>query len=577
MTLHCRARTGAAALPDPAPSVLDTRRDQAFPVLSKSEIERLRRFGTERHYAKDDLLARAGQTTPGLRLVLSGTMRVYPHDDPGRTINVHGPGNFLGELAQLSGQPALVDAVALSDIVVIEIPPPGLRELMVAEAEIGEKIMRALILRRVAILEQNVGGPIIIGRSDNRDVLRLENFLRRNGHPHQRLDPATDSCARTLIEKFQVEPNDLPIVLCANGDMLRNPGENQLARCIGLTHAIDKEKLYDVAIVGSGPSGLAAAVYAASEGLSVIVVDCRSFGGQAGASSRIENYMGFPTGISGMALMARGYNQAQKFGAEMAIPEEVTKLEEEPGACSYRLQLASDQAIRARAIVIASGAEYRRLDVANLADFEGSHVHYWASPLEARLCLGQEVALVGAGNSAGQAAVYLAGQAAKVWMLVRGNGLEATMSRYLCDRIAAQPNIEVLTQTEVAALGGENGALDTVTWRNRKTGSEDCHPIRHLFLLIGAAPNTNWLAQSGIERDSKGFVIAEAFASEGRFPMQTNRAGIFAIGDVRSGSVKRVAASVGEGAQVVAAIHAYLAATGNKQEAVNPSLGAVHA
>ncbi|HWA30705.1 MAG TPA: NAD(P)/FAD-dependent oxidoreductase, partial [Rhizomicrobium sp.] len=273
--------------------------------------------------------------------------------------------------------------------------------------------------------------------------------------------------------------------------------------------------------------------------------------------------------------MARGYNQAQKFGAEMAIPEEVTRLEEEPGGCSYRLHLRGGQAIRARAVVIASGAEYRRLDVSNLSEFEGAHVHYWASPLEAKLCAGQEVALVGAGNSAGQAAVYLAGQVEKVWMVVRGPALEATMSRYLCDRIAAQPNIEVLTDTEVVALAGENGTLETVTWQHKRTGAQDCHAIRHLFLLIGAAPNTNWLAESGIARDNKGFVVAEPFAGDGRFPMQTNRAGIFAIGDVRSGSVKRVAASVGEGAQVVAAIHAYLAATGNKQEAVNPSLGAV--
>lgn len=560
----------------PTPSVMDTRRGQMFPALSAVEIDRLRRFGTVRRYSEGEYLSRAGQATPGLRLVLSGSVRVTSREHPDQTINVHGAGNFMGELAQLSGQPSLVNSVALSDVEVIEIPPPRLRELMVAEADTGEKIMRALILRRVALLEQNVGGPVIVGRADNRDVLRLENFLARNGHPHQRLDPDADACAKTLIERFHIVPGELPIVLCVSGALLRNPSENQLARCIGMTHAIDAGKLYDVAIVGSGPAGLAAAVYATSEGLSVIVLDCRAFGGQAGASARIENYMGFPTGISGIALMARAYNQAQKFGAEMAIPEEVTHLEEEAGGCGYRLHLKGGQTMRARAVVIATGAEYRRLEVSNLPEFEGAHVHYWASPLEARLCAGQEVALVGAGNSAGQAAVYLSGQAEKVWMLVRGKALEATMSRYLCDRIAAQPNIEVLTGTEVTALTGKNGVLESVTWKNRTTQKQDVRAIRHLFLLIGAAPNTNWLAASGIARDEKGFIRADAFAGDGKFPMQTNRPGVFAIGDVRSGSVKRVAASVGEGAQVVAAIHAYLAATGNRQEAVNPSLGAVH-
>jgi len=562
---------------DPTSSVTDTRRDQMFPALSAVEIDRLRRFGTAKRYAKNDYLARTGQLTPGLRLVLSGSVRVFAHEHPDETINVHEAGNFMGELAQLSGRPSLVDSVALSDVEVIEIPPPNLRELMVAEAEIGEKIMRALILRRVRLLEQKVGGPIIVGAADLRDVLRLETFLARNGHPHERLDPDNDPSAQALIERFHVRPGELPIVLCAGGELLRNPSENQLARCIGMTHAIDAEKLYEVAVVGSGPAGLAAAVYATSEGLSVIVLDCRSFGGQAGASARIENYMGFPTGISGMALMARAYNQAQKFGAEMAIPEEVSHLEMESSGYSYRLHLKSGQVVRARAVVIASGAEYRRLDVSNLPDFEGAHVHYWASPLEAKLCSGQEVALVGAGNSAGQAAVYLASQVEKVWMLVRGPALEATMSRYLCDRIAAQSNIEVLTHTEVVGLAGQKGSLEAITWRDRKTQKEDVCAIRHLFLFIGAAPNTAWLAASGIARDDKGFVRADPFAGDGRFPMQTNLPGVFAIGDVRSGSVKRVAASVGEGAQVVAAIHAYLAATGNKQEAVNPSLGAVHA
>jgi len=548
------------------PSIMDTRRDQMFLMLEPAQIDRLRRFGSPRHFAKGEFLAHAGGESGGLMLILSGEVSVAPHGHLDRPIVTHKAGGFLGELAQLSGRPALTDAVALTDVDAIQIPAPRLRELMVAEAEIGERIMRALILRRMGLLEEQVGGPMIVGRADDRDVLRLENFLARNGHPHGRLDPDEDASAKALLERFHITRAELPIVMCVDGQMLRNPSENQLARCIGLTHALDATKLYDVAIVGSGPAGLAAAVYATTEGLSVIVLDCRAFGGQAGASARIENYLGFPTGISGIALMARAYNQAQKFGAEMAIPEEVTGMAEsmDGGVRHYVLCLQGDQKILSRSIVIASGAEYRRLEVSNLVEYEGSHVHYWASPLEGRLCAGQEVALVGAGNSAGQAAVYLAGQAQKVWMIVRGKSLDATMSRYLCDRIAAQPNIEVLTETEVIALEGENGALQAVRWCNRNTREETSRAIRHLFLLIGAAPNTTWLAKSGIALDAKGFVQADALAGDGRFPLQTNKPGIFAIGDVRSGSVKRVAASVGEGAQVVATIHAYLAADGNR-------------
>ena len=319
--------------------------------------------------------------------------------------------------------------------------------------------MRALILRRVGLLESGASGPVIIGYASQADVLRLQGFLARNGQPHRVLDPDSDSCARTLIERFDVDAHHLPIVLCPNGKLLRNPSENELARCIGLLRPIDGKKVYDVAIVGAGPAGLAAAVYAASEGLEVIVLDCRAFGGQAGASSRIENYLGFPTGISGMALMARAYNQAQKFGVEMVIPDQAHQLSERTieNSKSYFLTVDDDESLRARAVVVASGARYRRLDVQNLAQFEGSSVHYWASPIEAKLCGGQEVALVGAGNSAGQAAVYLASHVKKVWLLVRRESLEETMSHYLVERIKAQPNIEVVTRCEVTALEGREG------------------------------------------------------------------------------------------------------------------------
>jgi thioredoxin reductase (NADPH) len=344
--------------------------------------------------------------------------------------------------------------------------------------------------------------------------------------------------------------------------MLRNPSEAELARCIGLLTPLDATKVYDVAIVGAGPAGLATAVYAASEGLSVLVLDCRAFGGQAGASARIENYLGFPTGISGMALMARAYNQAQKFGAELAIPSEVVRLQCHPasGCARFQLVLANEERASARAVVVASGVRYRRLDVANLAAFEGSSVHYWASPLEAQLCGGQEVALVGAGNSAGQAVVYLASQAAKVWLLARGASLAASMSRYLVDRIAALPNVEVLLQTEICALEGRDGVLEAVRWR--RGGEETRRPVRHLFLFIGADPNTAWLSKDEVALDEKGFVRTGADAGGDRRPLETSRAGVFAIGDVRCGSVKRVAAAVGEGAQVVAALHAFLARAG---------------
>jgi thioredoxin reductase (NADPH) len=534
-----------------------------FPTLQPAEIDRLRRFGEVRTFGADERLVESGTVSPGMFVLLTGEVIVTQHNALGRDqpIVTHGPGSFMGELAQLSGRPSLVDARALRPGEAIVIPSPRLRDVLVAEAELGERIMRALILRRVGLFESGIAGPVVVGRAHHGDVLRLVDFLRRNGHPHQTLDPDTDACARTLLERFPVDPSQLPIVICPNGEMLRNPSEHALARCIGLSRPIDATKVHDVAVIGAGPAGLAAAVYAASEGLSVMVLDCRSFGGQAGASARIENYLGFPTGISGMALMARAFNQAQKFGAEMAIPEEVVRLQcglDADGA-RFQLTLASDASVRARTVVIASGARYRRLAVADLDTFEATSVHYWVSPVEAKLCTGQEVALVGAGNSAGQAAVYLASQVAKVWLLVRGPGLAATMSRYLVDRIAGLSNVEVLLQTEVAALEGHAGTLEAIRCRNLSTGAETRRPIRHLFLFIGAEPNTAWLSQSDVALDDRGFVRTGADLGNGRRPLETSRDGVFAIGDVRAGSVKRVAASVGEGAQVVATLHAFLA------------------
>ena len=547
----------------PAPSILEQRRDQIFPKLDPPEIERVRRFGHVRSFAAGERVMTAGEVSPGLVVMLTGRVAVSAHDHLGigKQIVTHAQGNFMGELAELAGRPSLVDATAEEPVVALIIPPERLRALMVAEAELGERIMRALILRRVAILQSGVGGPIVLGRAENGDVLRLQGFLRRNGQPHQILNPETDAPAKALIERFHIDPGHLPIVLCPNGEFLNNPSEDKLARCLGLVRPINPNRVYDVAVVGAGPAGLATAVYGTSEGLSVLVLDCRAFGGQAGASARIENYLGFPTGISGIALMARAYNQAQKFGAEMAIPDEATSLAAHDGTGPFTLSLRTGERVTTRSVVIASGARYRRLDVGNLDMFEASSVHYWASPIEARLCANQDVTLVGAGNSAGQAAVYLAGQGVKVWMLVRREDLAATMSRYLVDRIRSHPNIEVVTGATVSGLEGRDGILEAVRWRIGATGQEVRRPIRHLFLFIGAEPNTNWLVNSGITLDANGFIVTGDEVGSDRHPLETTRRGIFAIGDVRAKSVKRVAAAVGEGAQVVAALHSFLTET----------------
>lgn len=546
--------------------LIEQRREQMFPTLTAAEMNRLTRLGEMRRFAPGDYLARTGEPSPGMFVIFSGEVAVTSPDKSQHQEHIvtHGPGSFTGELAQLSGRPSLVDSQAKGAVEALLIAADRLRTLLVEEAELGERVMRALILRRVGLIEVGAGGLVIVGTADNGDVLRLENFLERNAHPHQRLDPVSDAGGQALLERFHIAPSELPIVLCPSGEMLRNPSETVLARCIGLVGPIDPDKVYDVAIVGAGPAGLAAAVYAASEGLKTLVLDCRAFGGQAGASARIENYLGFPTGISGGALMGRAYSQAQKFGAEMAIPDEVSGLKGAAGNGGFQLALANNERVKARAVIIASGANYRRLNVANLGPFEGNSVHYWASPLEAQLCAGQEVALVGAGNSAGQAAVFLAARTAKVWMIVRGPSLNASMSRYLIDRIAATANIEVVSETEISALEGKDGVLEAVRWRSRG-GQEARVPIRHLFLFIGADPNTAWLSQSEVRLDTKGFVMTGAELGDRR-PFETSTRGVFAIGDVRCGSVKRVAAGVGEGAAVVATLHDFLASTAKPEK-----------
>jgi len=536
-------------------NLIATRGAQMFPRLTDDELARLSRFGEPRSFRAGEYVARIGEVGPGLMLITSGEVEVTQrdHKDVRTHIVTHERGNFMGELAQLSGRPVLVDSKALTDVEAVAIPPDRLRALLIAEADLGERIMRSLILRRMGLIESGAG-PIIIGHEANADVLRLVNFLRRNGHPYLRLDSDNDSCAQTLVSRFQVTDEELPIVLCPNGKLLRNPSEHQLARCVGLVGPINSEKLYDVVVIGAGPSGLATSVYAGSEGLSVLTIDCRSFGGQAGASARIENYLGFPTGISGMALMGRAFSQAQKFGVELAIPDEAIRLECGNDPC--HLSLATGERIQARSVVLAMGARYRRLAVDRLDEFEGASVHYWASPLEAELASGQQVTLIGGGNSAGQATVFLAGHASHVTLVAR-RPLRETMSQYLIERIESLPNVSVVIGAEVSDLEGADGALEAIRLRCRTTGSETRTECRYLFSFIGAEPNTDWLQSSGLKLDERGFVMT---GGDDRLPLETSRRGIFAVGDVRSGSVKRVAASVGDGAQVVAAIHQYLAA-----------------
>jgi thioredoxin reductase (NADPH) len=544
------------------------RYEQTFPTLTADEIARIRRFGEVRNFNDGEALFETGKVGPGMFVLLSGHVEITRRDGLGRVTPIieHGPGQFLAELGQLSGRNALVDGNADGEVETLLIPPERLRALLIAEADLGERIMRALILRRVSLIRGGAGGPVLIGQSNSAGVVRLQGFLTRNGYPHQLLDPVTDGEAAALIARHSPMESDFPLVVTTDGTVLRNPRESELARAMGMVRALQKDKVYDVAVVGSGPAGLSTAVYAASEGLSVAVCDTRSFGGQAGASARIENYLGFPTGISGHALTARAFNQAQKFGAEIMIPVEVHALDCSRPDGSFGLKLENGDVLRARSVVVASGARYRRPEIENLSDFEGRGVWYWASPIEARLCAQQEVVLVGGGNSAGQAAVFLSGHARKVHMVIRGGGLGASMSRYLIERIEAAPNIELMFNAEVTGLqGGQDGSLTRVRWRSRLSGEDSLLDVRNLFLFVGADPATGWLEGCGVVVDRAGFVVTGAPDKniEARIasPLETSVPGVFAVGDVRSGSVKRVGGAIGEGAQVVAALHGYLGDT----------------
>ncbi|MFM9437671.1 thioredoxin reductase (NADPH) [Janthinobacterium sp. CG_23.3] len=563
--------------PVQAPMVdVASRRQQMFPVLTAAELRRLQRFGAPCCFRDGKSIFEAGSSTFGMLVVLSGRIAISRNDGLGTMTPVteHGPGEFSAEVAQLSGRPALVNGHAVGDVEVLVVSSESLRALVVAEAELGERIVRALILRRVGLLEFNSGSPVLVGPRGNGNMHHLQSFLSSNGHPHTVLDPALDECAAALVARHQPQPGEWPLVVCPDGSVKKNPSNVELGRCLGLLPDLNDGKVFDVLVVGAGPAGLATAVYAASEGLSVLVLEQRAYGGQAGASARIENYLGFPTGISGRALAGRAYVQAQKFGVEIAIPANAARLQCE----SYppRLSLCDGTELKARTVVLACGARYRRPSLANLKSFEGRGVYYWASPIEAKLCKEQQVLLVGGGNSAGQAAVFLSAHAARVHVVIRGAGLAASMSSYLIERIAATPNIVLHTHTELVALEGDEDGLASVRWRNNQNGDEQECGVRQVFLFVGAEPNTDWLADCGVGVDDHGFIRTgfdvtraqcRANGHPGHVPdeappraaLETSVPGVFAIGDVRAGSTKRVAAAVGEGAAVVSQIHAFLA------------------
>lgn len=550
-------------------TLVETRRAQLFPVLTQAQIDTASGFasGGPRRFAPGEAAFAVGDRNAPAWLVLDGSIAVVRRDGLGgeSAITTLGAGEFTGEVGLLGGRSTIAAGRAGPEgCTALPFDAAHLRALIIGSAELGELVMRAFILRRVGLIESGVGS-ILVGSPASPDLVRLQGFLTRNGYPHTVLDASAEGDGRALTERLAVRPDELPLLVCPDGSVLKHPSEAEIGICLGITPELDLGAVNDVAVVGAGPAGLATAVYAASEGLSVIVFDQRASGGQAGASARIENYLGFPTGISGQALAGRAVSQAMKFGAALAIPVEVRRLHcsDDQGA-AHSLELVDGRFIRARSVVVASGARYRRPDIPDLAVFEGAGVSYWASPIEAKLCQGEDVALVGGGNSAGQAVVFLAPHVSRLHLILRGRGLASSMSRYLIDRIAALPNVVLHTQTEVTGLEGDRATgLTAATFRDRTSGRTRRCALRHLFLFIGADPNSAWLADC-VDMDDKGFVATgRDFTTpplrRAPFLLETSRPGIFAVGDVRSGSTKRVAAAVGEGAAVVAQIHQALA------------------
>jgi thioredoxin reductase (NADPH) len=552
--------TGAAS--DNESSALDpsdpmAREAQTFPRLSPEMIERVARYGSEERFAARAPIYSRGDRNVDFFVVVEGSIEVFDvdeHDMP-QVFLVLRSRQFAGELNLFNEREVLVSARAGEATVLLRVKRPDFRRLVSTEPDIGEIVMRAFILRRVGLIRHLHGAVVVVGPAHTADTLRLVQFLSRNAYPHRLVDSEQDTGADGFLDCFALSAADLPVVIAPGHRVLRNPSLAQLADDLGLTETFDHAKVFDLAVIGAGPAGLAAAVYGASEGLQTIVVESLAPGGQAGTSSKIENYLGFPTGISGQALAGRAQVQAQKFGARLALSRAVVGLDCDQAP--YTLRLEDGQSIRARAVVVATGARYRKLDVAGYERFEGAGIYYAATAMEAGLCADEEIVVVGGGNSAGQAAVFLARTARHVHVLVRGAGLAATMSDYLVQRIERAKAITLYPHSEVTALAGET-SLRSVTWVDRRSGEATTRPARSIFVMIGAEPNTQWAAGC-LQLDAQGFICTGARAgADVDSPYATSRAGVYAVGDVRSGSVKRVASGVGEGSVVVQAIHRFL-------------------
>ena len=542
-------------------------RGEAFPVLTADQINRIRPASKLRKVEVGDILFEPGDSDMPFFVILSGSLEIVQPGLHGERLLVkHEAGAFTGEMTMISGRQSLARGRVTEAGEFLEMSSDDLRTLVARDAELSEIFMRAFILRRIALINQGQGNVILMGSRHSAQTLRLREFLTRNGHPHTYIDLDTDTSSQELLDRFHVTMQEVPIVICNNRTVLRSPSIQELARCLGLNAHITASEVRDLVIVGAGPSGLAAAVYAASEGLDVLVIEAESPGGQAGSSSKIENYLGFPMGISGNELAGRAAAQAQKFGAKVLIANNVTKLncERRP----YELTVDCGQTIRARTVVIASGAQYNKPRIDNLKKFEGQGIYYGATYIEAQLCGNDEVIVVGGGNSAGQAAVYLSQTAGKVHMLVRSGRLSDTMSRYLIQRIEENPAIEMHYCTEIVALDGDT-QLESVTWQDKNTGEKSTHPIRHVFIMAGASPRTDWL-KGCVKLDNKGFILTgrdlDPLAHTFNWPLarspqmlETSLPGVFAVGDVRAGNVKRVAAAVGEGSISINLVHRALA------------------
>jgi len=541
---------------------------QTFPTLTPEQIARVERLGTRRKVKRGELLFDQGSEGVSFYVILSGALEVVrPIKNREDTIIVHRPGQFTGEITLLTGRRSLARGRLLEDGEVIELSGEVLRTLVQTDSELSELLMRAFILRRITLIAQGWGDVLLIGSHHSPGTLRLKEFLMRNGHPYSYLDVERDADAEDILNRFGVRVDEVPVLICRGELVLRNPTFEQVAECLGFNVAIDVGVVRDLLVVGAGPAGLAAAVYGASEGLDVLVLETHAPGGQAGSSSKIENYLGFPTGISGQALAGRAFTQAEKFGADVAIARSAARLhcEQRP----FAVELSTGEVVHARSVIIASGVQYRKLPLERLADFEGAGVYYAATPVEALVCENEEVIVVGGGNSAGQAAVFLATRAKHVHMLVRSSGLAQSMSRYLIRRIEEHPHITLRTQTEIQALEGD-GHLERVRWRTATSQTAETHPIRHVFSMTGAVPNSVWVG-SCVAVDDLGFVRAgsdigpEELAAR-HWPLkrspylfETSVPGVFVVGDARAGSVKRCAAAVGEGSVCVQLVHKALA------------------